>query len=182
VRLFRDRHKHRGAQTELIACAHLLGEGFEVFRNISAFGSADLVAWKGDEVLPIDVKSSKNGGLTEDQIREGVILLRINENGHCELDPDRERRIATKQKAELELEQARQIIDQERKWRIAAEQRDEERRALLAKVAALSPKEAAALLNQLGDTTWHGKRWTADAIITLRTLSALHTPASKDCE
>src|SRR5262249_15828766 len=46
--------KHRGAQTELLACAFLLGEGYEVFRNISAHGTADIIACRGGGLLRID--------------------------------------------------------------------------------------------------------------------------------
>lgn len=53
--------KHRSGQTELIACAFLLGEGYEVFRNVSACGPIDLIACKGMETRRIEV-----GGLQAD--------------------------------------------------------------------------------------------------------------------
>lgn len=76
--------KHRGAQTESMAHAYLLGEGWEVFRNVSDHGSADLVAWKPDEslFLPIDVKSGRSCGLKEKQEKEGVALLWIDADGN----------------------------------------------------------------------------------------------------
>ena len=40
-----------------------------MFRNISAHGTADLVACKGDKVLRIDVKSAP------EQETEGVVIL-----------------------------------------------------------------------------------------------------------
>lgn len=48
----------KGAQGELIACAWLLGLGFEVFRNVSASGPADIIAWHrdSDKAHFIDVK------------------------------------------------------------------------------------------------------------------------------
>ena len=86
--------KHRTAQTELAACIYLLGEGYEVFRNVSAHGNADLVAVKGDKLLRIDVKSGNGGKLTAEQEREGIVILHVDESGHCELDTDRKQRIA----------------------------------------------------------------------------------------
>ena len=49
-----------GACSELIAAVWLLEQGFEVFRNVSPDGPADLVAWKRgtDEKFLIDVKTS----------------------------------------------------------------------------------------------------------------------------
>lgn len=51
--------KHRGAAGELAACAWLLERGFEVFRNVSSAGPADLVAWhvESGSVYLIDVKA-----------------------------------------------------------------------------------------------------------------------------
>jgi hypothetical protein len=50
---------HLGARAELIACSWLLGLGYEVFRNVSGAGPADLAIWHqstGEHRL-IDVKS-----------------------------------------------------------------------------------------------------------------------------
>jgi hypothetical protein len=71
---------NRGAQAELIACAYLLAEGYDVFRNVPR-GSADIIACKGEEILRIDVKSSQTGGLTSKQLDEGVVLLFVDANG-----------------------------------------------------------------------------------------------------
>jgi len=49
--------KHRGTETELRACAWLLAEGYEVFRNVSPFGPIDIVAIKAGIVRFIDVKT-----------------------------------------------------------------------------------------------------------------------------
>jgi hypothetical protein len=42
--------KHRGAHSELTACAFLLSEGYEVYRNVSQHGYADLIAIKERQV------------------------------------------------------------------------------------------------------------------------------------
>jgi len=49
----------RGAAAELIACAWLIGLGYEVFRNVSASGPADMMVWDPEtgEKHIIDVKS-----------------------------------------------------------------------------------------------------------------------------
>jgi Holliday junction resolvase-like predicted endonuclease len=47
--------KHKGSLAELQACAWLLKEGYEVFRNVSQHGVADLIAWRPDG-LPILVE------------------------------------------------------------------------------------------------------------------------------
>jgi Holliday junction resolvase-like predicted endonuclease len=49
--------KHKGALAELQACAWLLRHGYEVFRNISQCGVADMIAWKpGETPTLIDVR------------------------------------------------------------------------------------------------------------------------------
>lgn len=55
-----------GAVAELKACAWLLKNGYEVFRNVSATGKADLVAYKDDELILIDVTTGrfKRDGIT----------------------------------------------------------------------------------------------------------------------
>jgi hypothetical protein len=84
--------KHLGAHSELVACAFLLREGFEVFRNISDRGQADLVAWKDGKLWPVDVKSGSGGAtrLTPEQRRAGVVSLCVDENGHCTFEPAQE--------------------------------------------------------------------------------------------
>lgn len=56
--------KHKGAAAELIASAWLLGQGYEVFRNISQHGKVDIVVKKPEstEVEFIDVKTLREGG------------------------------------------------------------------------------------------------------------------------
>src|SRR4029077_15822139 len=49
--------KHKGGLGELQACAWLLKQGYEVFRNISQCGVSDLVAWKpGSTPIQIEVR------------------------------------------------------------------------------------------------------------------------------
>lgn len=49
----------KGAMNESLACAHLLSLGYDVFRNVSADGPADIIAvnWNNGERTAIDVKS-----------------------------------------------------------------------------------------------------------------------------
>jgi hypothetical protein len=81
--------KHRGAKAELLACVWLLSKGYEVFRNVSQHGVADLVATRGDEVLKLDVKTINGASvprLTASQINEGVVGVYVHNDGHCDLD------------------------------------------------------------------------------------------------
>jgi hypothetical protein len=79
---------YKGAHSELIACAWLLEQGYDVFRNISPYGMMDIIAIKGDEVLKIDVKSRsigsrKKGHLTTQQRAAGVVPLYVYPDGRC---------------------------------------------------------------------------------------------------
>jgi len=48
----------KGAKYELLACAWLLEQGYEVFRNVAPVGKGDLVIWKnGTTPILVDVKS-----------------------------------------------------------------------------------------------------------------------------
>lgn len=50
----------KGAISELEACAWLLSQGYEVFRNVCPTGKADIVIWKkGEFPKLIDVKSNR---------------------------------------------------------------------------------------------------------------------------
>ena len=78
--------KHIGAYSELLACSWLLNQGFDVFRNQSPHGYADLVAidMNTQEVILIDVKTAvvylRNDGtkgiytskLSEEQTIRGI--------------------------------------------------------------------------------------------------------------
>ena len=67
--------KHRGAITELRACSWLLAEGYEVFRNVSAFGPVDVVAIKDGVTRYIDVKSGIGDGSGTGTAADGVEVL-----------------------------------------------------------------------------------------------------------
>lgn len=51
-----------GAVSELEMCAYYIREGYEVFRNVSASGPADIIVWKPEtgEFHIIDIKSYVN--------------------------------------------------------------------------------------------------------------------------
>ncbi len=79
--------KHQGALGEHIACAWLLAQGYETFRNVSQHGIADLVAWKpGEKPILIDVKTtarlkgsaSKYRRPTEAQRKAGIRVLTVD--------------------------------------------------------------------------------------------------------
>lgn len=135
--------KHLAAQTELAACVFLLGEGYEVFRNVSAHGTADIVACKGSEVLRIDVKSARHAKLTPEQEKEGIIILYIDENGRCEFDFDRKQRI------------------------------DKALHCALIEIAGLSPKQGAEQLNKQGIVTPNGAAWSPSLVVLMRERIAL---------
>ena len=71
--------KQRGAETELMACAWLLGQGYEVFRNVSPFGMIDIIAIKDGVTRYIDAKSHAGGNLhgTLEQTENVEILYRL---------------------------------------------------------------------------------------------------------
>jgi Holliday junction resolvase-like predicted endonuclease len=52
---------HVGAVSELAAASWLLGQGYEVFRNVSAHGPADLIAWNPEtgEKIVLDVTTAR---------------------------------------------------------------------------------------------------------------------------
>lgn len=52
-------NKHKGAASELLACAWLLNKGYEVYRNVSQHGFCDIVAYDSlkEELMFIDVKT-----------------------------------------------------------------------------------------------------------------------------
>ena len=58
---------HKGATGELVAAAWLLNRGVEVFRNVSACGPADLMAWRvcDGASFPIDVKFLSNANMRQ---------------------------------------------------------------------------------------------------------------------
>lgn len=86
--------KHTGARNEMIACAFLLCEGYEVFRNVSPHGIIDVIGMRGGLVTYFDVKgisdsSSKsplsNDMLSQEQILAGVKRLNVFPDGSCSI-------------------------------------------------------------------------------------------------
>ena len=87
--------KHRGAMAELMACAWLLRNGFEVFRNVSSVGLIDVVAWKDGQFYAFDIKMVQYGitltgfsnpkipCLTEEQRKFRVLPLLVTTLGEC---------------------------------------------------------------------------------------------------
>ena len=72
--------KHKGALSELTASAYLLSLGYEVFRNVSAFGDIDIIATGNGETLFIDVKTVYalgQGSITKRQAELGVVALEV---------------------------------------------------------------------------------------------------------
>lgn len=79
--------KHKGAHSELVACAWLLRRGYEVFRNVSQHGRYDMIAIKGTKVAYIDVKTchpDAKGHLRRTAPPPGIIYLLIGPDGRCE--------------------------------------------------------------------------------------------------
>lgn len=48
-----------GALSELLVCADLLNEGFEVFRSVSQSCSCDLICMKDDKIYRVEVKTAR---------------------------------------------------------------------------------------------------------------------------
>lgn len=81
--------KHKGSQSELIAAAWLLARGYEVFRNVSDHGEIDIVGVKDGSVFYFDVKScdgKQKFRLKLSQVRHGIKILYVFDNGECEID------------------------------------------------------------------------------------------------
>jgi len=82
--------KHKGAHSELVACAWLLARDYEVYRNVSQHGLIDLVAIKGPITIYIDVKTVRpnaNGHLRLTRPPIGLVYLFVHPNGACEAFP-----------------------------------------------------------------------------------------------
>jgi len=83
----------RGACSELYACAWLLENGWEVFRNVSAKGWGDICAFKvGGVPVAFDVKtvsfSAHSGRLTyprvtDKQEQAGILPIFVTTDGVC---------------------------------------------------------------------------------------------------
>jgi hypothetical protein len=79
----------KGAYSELVACAWLLTQVYEVFRNVCPTGPTDIVAIKDGVVERFDVKTlhptqtSANIELTDEQQEVGVKVLGVCSDGSC---------------------------------------------------------------------------------------------------
>ena len=81
--------KHKGSRTELLACAWLLHNGYEVFRNVSTYGPIDIVAFKKGKILLLDVKGCRDKKhatacqLSAEQLAAGIEPLYVFGDGTC---------------------------------------------------------------------------------------------------
>ena len=67
----------RGAISELIACAWFLAQGYDVFRNVSPHGDADIVVRKDGRTIPVDIKSARpTGELGANRKHQAAIIAR----------------------------------------------------------------------------------------------------------
>jgi hypothetical protein len=82
---------NKGAYSEIVACAWLMKNGYEVFRAVSPHGPIDLIAIKGGVCEYFDVKSAAKGfpARTLEQQQLGVKILRVRPDGSCEIQPGR---------------------------------------------------------------------------------------------
>jgi Holliday junction resolvase-like predicted endonuclease len=117
-------YKHSGALTELTACAWLLKQGYEVFRNVSAHGIADLVAYDPETrtYMPVDVKLQPLVGtaaLKQEQAEQGIKLLIVDRDTlSCRLidnprviDPSRPHgRLPGERPSQLSLQRSREQL------------------------------------------------------------------------
>jgi len=86
--------KHRGGHSELMACAWLLSNGYEVFRNVSQHGEIDIIALRGGKVFYLDCKyvavatygKTKRPLLPKDRILMGILPIYVWEDGTVEID------------------------------------------------------------------------------------------------
>lgn len=83
----RDDTTTKGAWAELIACAWLMEQGYEVFHKVSPSGWADVIAWRGQELIKADVRmcdpGGRAGGLSDCQYQSGVVPLFVTKEGVC---------------------------------------------------------------------------------------------------
>ena len=76
-----SRKADRGAMSELVAAADLLEQGFEVYRNVSPQGSADLIIRRKDVLLSVEVRTAqkdiKTGHVhcTRKNLRSDILAL-----------------------------------------------------------------------------------------------------------
>jgi hypothetical protein len=73
-----------GAESELLVSADLLHKGFEVYRNVSPWGSSDLVVKRGSLLFTVEVRTgylNKKGEPTTSKERMKSDILAIVVNG-----------------------------------------------------------------------------------------------------
>jgi xanthine/CO dehydrogenase XdhC/CoxF family maturation factor len=71
--------KHQGAHSELVAAAWLRDHGYEVFRNMSAFGPIDIVGIKNGVIELFDVKTGSGGQTLSAEAQDlGVKVLIVD--------------------------------------------------------------------------------------------------------
>lgn len=87
----------RGAASEMIACAYLIGQGFHVFRAVAPSCPVDLVAWRvGEQPILVEVKTASRPpnapgslGFAWPRNREWQLLIVIGPEGlPVEITPD----------------------------------------------------------------------------------------------
>lgn len=90
--------KHKGSLAELLACAWLLKQGYEVFRNVSQHGVADIIAWRPEgspilvEVRKTVLRPAVDGTSCSAAVARTIrhpdlrFLYIITETGECSFD------------------------------------------------------------------------------------------------
>ena len=88
-----NRNLRRGVISEMVACAWLSAQGYDVFRNTSPYGDADIVIRNGSKLTAVDVKTGVNADgrgylpgnrrMQAAQIASGVEILYVFPDGHC---------------------------------------------------------------------------------------------------
>jgi hypothetical protein len=78
--------KHIGAHSELAACAWLLRNGYEVYRNVSPHGLVDVIATKDGKIYKFDVTTGITKKVSKGQAAEGVLVLVVLNSGDCFID------------------------------------------------------------------------------------------------
>lgn len=76
--------KHQGAKAELLVCAWLLQQGYEVFRNVSQHGLADISVYHPGtkEQFLIDVKTARRWVKKDGTEVLGTIYLTREQTTH----------------------------------------------------------------------------------------------------
>jgi hypothetical protein len=81
-----------GAHSELIACAHLLRSGYDVYRAVNWTSKADLVAVRGSEVIRVQVKTgsfvAEDGTFSYPKPTDDDhdLLIVVSHNGHIVIE------------------------------------------------------------------------------------------------